>query len=336
MRFLRSSFLTTVKPTMLNVIRLAACCLIRYCFERMSVQKTISLGPGATIAVVAPAGPAPKERVEKGVVRLHSMGFETRIYGYSEGPRHYLAGSDAERARVFMEAYLDTANDAVWCLRGGFGSARTLDHLDFDRLSGHIKPVIGFSDISALLLTLTSRLRQVSFHGPVVTQMGDLAVSLCEQVLAVLDGSSTQLAFMDERKIYQPGSADGPLMGGNLSILCSLLGTNYFPDLKGSILFIEDVGEPLYRLDRMLNQLRQSGVLSGVAGVALGDFGLQSPKDKNQAASLWNELSSWIDGPVISGLPCGHFEHNLCIPLGIEARLDSQADHLLFLETVVQ
>jgi muramoyltetrapeptide carboxypeptidase len=302
----------------------------------MSLRKPKALQRGDTIGVVAPASGAESQRVEKGMARLQSSGFEPRLFPYQEGPRHYLAGSDVQRAQAFMSAYLDPTVDAVWCLRGGFGCARILDHLDFTALLAIAKPVIGFSDVTALLLTLTARLKQVTFHAPVVTQMGDLPAQICEQVTATLSGAARRVKLTAQKKIYRGGKAQGTLMGGNLATLCSLIGTPYCPDLNGAILFLEDVGEPPYRLDRMMNQLHQSGLLKGIKGLVLGDFGLSTERDRNAAQNLWQEVASRIEGPVIEGLPCGHFGSNLCIPIGVRAELDSQADHLRFLEAVVE
>lgn len=237
----------------------------------------------------------------------------------------YLAGGDSERAAALNEAFQDPEVRAIFCARGGYGSARLLPLLRDDLVAADPKVVFGFSDITGLLAGLFRRCGLVAFHGPVAaTFSGDraerrrLGELLFSDRVPVLGGGRT----------LQPGKAEGPVVGGNLSVLCGLLGTPFFPETEGCILFLEEVNEPLYKIDRMLTQLRLGGILDRVVGVALGNLTGCGPA--GDVEDLVRERLNRPHIPLAAGLPAGHGPVNLPFPLGLPAVLDGERREIRF------
>ncbi len=306
------------------------------------------------MALVAPAGPVDEATIERATRRCRQLGLEP-VPGQSIRARKgYLAGTDAERAADLGRALTGPAA-AVWALRGGYGNLRTLDRVDLSPLRERPKPFIGFSDNTVVHLALY-REGVVSFHGPhaghsyfpPTTEAVFRAVVMGTEPAGVLE-----LPPGEEPVPVVGGAAEGPLVGGNLSLLAATCGTRYQPDTRGAILFIEDVAEPLYRIDRMLSQLRLAGLFDDVAGVAFGAFshlsGLErdavepvQPEPADGAgeraaataslSNLFGELLEPLGVPVALGLPFGHGRENWTLPLGVPARLDADAGTLELLE----
>ncbi len=287
------------------------------------------LPAGGTIAIVAPAGGVPSPDWMNEAIRYFAgRGHEARLVpGFGRSDR-YLADGDAERAAALVTAFADPSIAAVLALRGGYGSARILDRLDWPRMAATPKPLLGFSDITALNLALLRRTGMVSFTGL------NCVPDLKDGVLPALNERTLWLALRGEElrfgglEVQRPGHASGPLIGGCLSILTSLLGTDYLPDLTGAILFIEDVNEEPYRVDRMVNQLRLAGVFRRVAGVALGSFVHCEPKNPEDGPvdRVLEEVAGMVDGPVVSGLPYGHTPERCVLPVGAHAELTAPDD----------
>jgi muramoyltetrapeptide carboxypeptidase len=204
-----------------------------------------------------------------------------------------------------------------------------------DVLASVVKPVIGFSDVTVLLLAM-HKMGCVGLHGPVVTQLPNLDAQSLEHLKAMLQGTATRIPLLETRTLLKEGTATGPLVGGNLSIIASLIGTPWQPVLAGCILFFEDVGEPTYRLDRALTQLRMSGALDGVRGAVIGDFTDMAQGDQRALDDLLKEFASWVDGPVVRGLPCGHGDRNVVLPVGATVCLDTGRDHLALSEPALR
>ncbi|MBI5062534.1 MAG: LD-carboxypeptidase [Desulfatitalea sp.] len=296
----------------------------------MSPLKPAALQPGATIGIVAPASPFQRDELEQGLGALRNMGFGIRLAEGLFDVRGFLAGEDHRRAAQLIAMFRDPAVDAVICARGGYGCLRILPLLDFDLIRAHAKPFVGFSDITALHHAFFMKTGMVTFHGPVVCTLGkdaDLSRSALRQALC---GQLPQALAVNLRSIL-PGMAEGRLAGGNLTTLCHLLGTPFAPLFDGCILFIEDRGEALYRIDRMLTQMKLSGCFDGLAGIILGSF-----KDCGAEADICNlvtQLFEERDIPIMAGLPAGHAESNLTLPLGINVRLDADKGELILLES---
>jgi muramoyltetrapeptide carboxypeptidase len=290
-----------------------------------------ALRPGARVAVVAPAGPFDRESFEVGLGVLAER-YEPVLDAGLFARTRYLAGDDGRRLAELDAALADESIAAVFAARGGYGSLRLLSKL---RVAGLIpKPVVGFSDITALHLALQAA-GWVSVHGPVVTQLGTQPREVVERLFGLLESPTAPAAPLTGVGLV-PGTAEGPLLGGNLSLLTRLLGTPYLPPLDGAILLIEDVGERPYRLDRMWAHLRLAGVFDRVHGLALGSFtDCEEPGEDYTSAEVLTTLAAEVGLPCLAGLPIGHGAVNAPVPLGVRVHLDAGAGRLAFLEAAV-
>jgi muramoyltetrapeptide carboxypeptidase len=299
-----------------------------------------AIQPGARVALVAPAGPADEQKVRTAIDRCRRLGL-IPVPGASVTARWgYLAGTDAQRAGD-LQAAVDGPFDAIWAVRGGYGTLRTLQQVDLTPLRDRPRPFIGFSDNTAIHLALL-RMGLVSFHGPHAgfEHFPEETEAAFRQV--VMDGAApVRLPVPADAApvTLVPGVAEGVLMGGNLAILAAVCGTPFQPDTRGAILFFEDVGEALYRVDRMLIQLRLAGLLDSLAGVAIGEFtemgdpvvGTGDATEPTLQDVLAEALAP-LGIPVVMGLPFGHGRQNWTLPLGTRARLDATAGTLEILE----
>ena len=282
-----------------------------------------TLTPGATIAVISPASPLPQDNESNIAAHLEAKGFHVRLGHHARKQERYLAGSDAERAEDLMTAFLDPTIDAILAARGGYGSPRILDKLDYRAIATHKKPFIGFSDISALQLALLTRAELISYSA--VNLYPDLQNDSKQNnanLWAFLEGRTVSFSDLTNQ---QAGTCEGRIIGGCLSMLVSLMGTPYCPNFSGSILVLEDVKEEPYRIDRMLTQLRLAGIFSQIAGMVLGQFTdctAKNPAD-GSVKEVLKELPQWINGPVAAGFNYGHVPHRSAIALGGTARLES-------------
>lgn len=314
--------------------------------------KPHALLPGDTIRLVAPSSP-PKDRasLEMAIMAIKTRGYRVKYSDSIFGRSGYLAGSDEERARDFEAAFADDKAQAVLCVRGGYGATRILNHIDW-RTVRQPKVFMGFSDITALNCALWKKCGFPSFSGPVLTSdLSDenLDAHSWDHALSLLSGERRKGKLLTEPfnlshpTAIVPGESHGRLIGGNLSILCSLLGTPWFPNVSNAILFLEDVGEPPYKVDRYLTQLRDAGILKQVAGIVLGDFGYSEMlrnRDEKQGmqtmeAVLQDRLSD-LGVPVLANLPFGHIKPKITIPFGVLVILDANQRNLLLQESGVE
>lgn len=271
---------------------------------------------------------------------LRHWGFQPVPMPHLHDVRGHLAGDDAARAADLDSAFRDPALRAVWAARGGYGSSRLLDRLDWEALRRDPKVLVGFSDATALLVAAWRRLRLVTFHGPFVGQLGDLAGDRprASRLHRLLTDPSAIVTLAEEpasATTVAGGSAEGRLVGGNLALLCSLVGTADQPDTDGAVLLLEDVHEAPYRLDRMLVQLRRAGLLDGVVGIAVAALrGCAPPANRPSASAeeVIAELLGDLGVPVLHGLELGHTDGQLAVPLGVRVRLDASAGRLTLLE----
>ncbi len=287
-----------------------------------------ALRAGDPVAVVAPASSFDRASFEAG---LEIIGRRYQVH-YDPGvlTRHrYLAGTDARRLGEIYRALADLGSRAVFCARGGYGIMRLLPGLEGVPLAE--KPVIGFSDVTALH-QLLQRERLVSVHGPVITQLGRLDYATHARLFELLE-SDAPIAALTGTETYVGGVAEGPLLGGNLSVLTRLLGTPFLTPLEGAILLLEDVGERPYRLDRMWTHLALAGAFRQVRGIVLGAFtGCEEKEADYSSADVLRELATATGLPCAAGFPIGHGEHNQPVPLGVRVRLDAGERSLTFLE----
>jgi len=284
------------------------------------------LSPGARIGVFAPSGRFDPERLEKGIELVESWGFEVVRSPGLHAAHRYLAGTDQERLEGATWALTDPGLDACWMARGGYGLTRLLDRIPWEEVVP--RPVIGFSDGTALLTALHGARGLPSIHGPVLHSVADGTDEASQAHLkALLMGDPVQGLngeILLEGHAHQ-ASASGPLVGGNLCMLTALCGTRWQLNAKGCILLLEDVAEPPYRVDRMLQHLHMSGVFEGVEGVAIGDLmGCSPPSDADwSVADLLRDQLSPLGIPVLTGLGVGHGDTNLAFVHGALTRLHS-------------
>jgi muramoyltetrapeptide carboxypeptidase len=287
------------------------------------------LREGDTVALISPAGPlANDEDFVRAERVISSLGLVPRIGRYARRKRGYLAGSDEERAADFNDAARDPHVRAIFALRGGYGTMRILDAIDYDALASDPKVVLGYSDLTALLNAITQRTGLVTFHGPVaaLSQFTGNEISWLRR--AVMQPHPLGELEAPGASVLVPGSARGRIAGGNLSLITALIGTPYEIDTSGVLLVIEEVDEAPYRIDRMLTQLKLSGGLERVAGVLIGRCANCEVKEDHPyaamplAETLRDRLGD-LGIPIVTQLPVGHDGEQWTLPIGIEARIDN-------------
>ncbi|WP_175463430.1 LD-carboxypeptidase [Selenomonas sp. KH1T6] len=295
-----------------------------------------ALEPGDTIGVIAPATSSGTDDFGNAIKYLESLGYKVKLAPSCQANYGYLAGPDVMRAADVNNFFRDDEVDAILCLRGGYGSARILDKLDYEAIRQHPKLFIGYSDITAMHVALNQNSHLATLHGPMLTSFRKKASDTDytrENFARALSGKlyPDDIPLPKDIKLQaiQSGSAEGQIIGGNLSILVSLIGTPYELKGVGAILFIEDVGEETYKIDRMLQQLWQSGLLLRVSGVVVGDF-VGAEDDYEEGDFHLDEVLSYyakLSGkPWLKGVPVGHGKNNLCLPFGSRAVMQSNDD----------
>ncbi|HEY8371815.1 MAG TPA: LD-carboxypeptidase [Pseudonocardiaceae bacterium] len=288
-----------------------------------------ALRPGDRVRLVSPAGPPDPAAVRRGVELLRGWGLEVELAPHALGRHGYYAAPDTDRLADLNAALADPDVRAVICTRGGYGVQRIVDGLDVEAVRRDPKPVVGFSDITALQLALWRAAGLVTVHGPMAAWNDDrTGPDSAESLRAALMTDRPAVLVRDPAEpgaaVEVPGRAEGRLLGGNLSLLHASLGTPDLPDLRGAILFLEEVNEEPYRIDRMLTNLRRAGALDGIAGVALGQFTdcTDTPGTQVLEEVLADRLGD-LGVPVLAGLPAGHGSGQLTIALGVPAVLDT-------------
>ncbi|AKU52355.1 LD-carboxypeptidase [Xanthomonas arboricola] len=309
-----------------------------------------ALKAGDKVAIVAPSSPS--SDVEKAAEWLRAHGFSVEIMPSAmeklAPPFDYLAGTDSARVDDIHYAFLSNEIKAVWCLRGGFGATRLLDKLDYALIGANPKPFIGYSDITALHIALQQHAGMVTFHGPMLVSdlVPEKLPPTASLILDLLSGRLSSGAWIPSPPMYPAatlvdGTAQGRLVGGNLSLLCSTLGTPYEVDSTDAILFLEDTEIALPRLDRLLTQLRLAGKLRSIRGLLLGRFVIagETPAatPSSMANALFNEFFLPLKIPVMVNWSSGHVDPNLALPLGATVSLDTaQGAIRLLSQAVVQ
>lgn len=298
------------------------------------------------IGIVAPASPvADPSRIDRGVSYLERLGYDV-IVGANVLKKHgYLAGTDEERAADLHAMFGDRRVRMIMCARGGYGTPRLLRLLDYRLVTRDPKILVGFSDITALQLAFWQKCGLVSFHAPMLaTDMAGPMDPFTEEMFWIMVTSSEKvgsIAFPEpmETRAVRPGSFSGRLLGGNLSILVSLLGTPYQPSFDNAALFLEEVAEEPYRVDRMLMHLQNAGALAKCHGVLIGQCTDCVPRDPSRPSlsldEVIKEFALALKKPVISNVPFGHVEQKITLPLGVKARVDVERRAMELLEAAV-
>ncbi|MEW6262059.1 MAG: LD-carboxypeptidase [Thermodesulfobacteriota bacterium] len=298
--------------------------------RKLRLIRPPALAEGDLIGLAAPAGPFPLDRFEAGRARIETLGFKTFSPRQVFERQDYLAGSDRNRIRTFTALAGNKRVSAIMAIRGGYGSLRLLDRLDLGMIQERPKIIIGFSDLTALLLHLYRTVGLVTFHGPMAASLAEADEDTAGHLRRLITGQRVFPLPLEAAGIIKPGRAEGYLLGGNLTMIVHLLAAGRLPDLKDAILFLEDTGEAPYRLDRMLTTLRLAGILDRLRGLIFGRFedcGTQEEIDRVLRLALVK-----FAGPVVTGFPLGHGRRNLALPLGPLAVLDTRAGLLDLLE----
>jgi muramoyltetrapeptide carboxypeptidase len=320
----------------------------------LPLLKPKALKPGDTIAVISPAAPTPHKTVQaqtasarppeqdpflQGVALLEAAGFRVKLMPNVRNKRLYLAGTDQERLQDLHAAFEAPSVKGILCARGGYGCMRLLPHLNFELIRQNPKVFIGFSDITALLLPFYQQCGLVGFYGPMLTSNLIHNEPYSQEELLKLVGSRVDFPYTvknrDAYHPYQAGVAEGPLIGGNLSLLSALCGTPFQPNTQGHILFIEDWKEKYYSLDRQFQQLKLAGLFDGIAGLLLCDFSDIEAEPEQTLPEFLKELTSFLSVPVGYGFSVGHGEQTATLPIGIHARFDATQGSLTLLENPV-
>ena len=312
--------------------------------------KPSRLRAGMTIGLVTPASNVPEnEELYAAMDLVTSLGFEAKPSPNLFSRTQYLAGTDAQRASDLNAMFGDPEVDGIFCVRGGYGSGRLLPYLDFDTIAANPKVLMGYSDITALLNSINLLTGLMTFHGPIAgTNFSEYTLEQYRRVL-VNPSAETRIGeappFETSPGVVErtnrltpivPGSAEGRLLGGNLSLMVTLMGTPYEPVFDDAILFLEDVSEPPYSVDRMLTHLWLTGKLERVAGVVLGKF-TDDDYDSNTFSmeEVLRDRFEPLGIPTLRGVMIGHVDDQTVVPVGARARLDVAAGTLTLLETAV-
>jgi len=321
--------------------------------EAAAVLKPKRLAPGDTVVLVAPAN-ATFNTMDLTIAKesLEALGFKVRAGAHLLDRHGYLAGDDRARADDVNKAFADASVAAVHAIRGGWGSARLLPYLDFDTIRRNPKVLIGYSDVTALLLSAYGRAGLVTFHGPIGMGRWD-SYSLEYYKRVLFNGErvtySNKHDLSERNALIQvdyrtqtiaPGTARGRLVGGNLTVMTAILGSPYLPDWENTILFTEDTHEDYYRIDRMLTQLKLAGVLGKIKGFVFGGCAECGPGDGNYGALTLEEIFADhikpLGVPAWSGAMIGHGQPQWTLPLGVEAEIDATAGTITLLESPVR
>lgn len=294
--------------------------------------KPARLKIGDTIGVPSPASPVNSKKLKKGILKLNKLGYKVFLDKNVLAKRGFLAGPDKIRANAINGMFGNKKIDAILCARGGYGTFRLLDLLDYNKIKKNPKILVGFSDITALHLAINKKCNLVTFHGPMVA--GDFsklstynktyflkAVSQTNPIGKIQNSKRT-----GNWKVIAPGKASGKILGGNLTLICRLMGTDYQPDFKDKILFLEDINSEPYQIDSLLAQLQLVGILDRVKGVVIGEFFNFGPRKKDSFGSsllVFEDYFKHKPYPVIYPVSCGHGKDKITIPLGVRATIDT-------------
>jgi muramoyltetrapeptide carboxypeptidase len=282
-----------------------------------------ALRSGARVALVSPSGPITHpDDLQRASDNARANEWEPVLAEHAGASSGYLAGSDAERLSDLNAAIHDNSIDAIWCVRGGYGAMRLLDKVDYAALRRTPKPIIGFSDITALHCAIQRCCGLLTFHGP--TARGVLSEFSRDSLRRAVIEHVDSCGIAGQAREIRAGRAAGRLVGGNLALIASLVGTPFAADLTDSILVLEDVNEPLYKVDRMLQQLLLAGAFAACKAIVFGDC--SSGEENESSEGLDQLLASFAERlriPCLAGMPFGHIPDQWTIPLGAQATLDT-------------
>ncbi len=293
---------------------------------------------GETLSLVAPSGAASSpERVAASIAALEALGYKVKASPHCADRKGYLAGEDSIRAAELVAAFEDPDTAGVVCLKGGYGTPRILDRLDYGIFARHPKFFMGYSDITGLHLAFAKETGLVTFHGPMPSS--DMVPEINLDTKAAFESALSGRLLLQAVELVDPAAGrlvEGSLTGGNLSLIAAIMGTPWEIDTRDKIIFLEDIDEAPYRIDRMLTQLRLAGKFDACAGVVLGAFTRCEAGEGKPTLSIGEIVREIVAGhgkPVLAGLPAGHCSPTLTLPMGVRYRLDPDARTLEMVES---
>ncbi|MDH3651984.1 MAG: LD-carboxypeptidase [Saprospiraceae bacterium] len=312
---------------------------------KQTLIKPPALKMGDRVGLIAPGSPFGDKQIIRAQEHARSLGLEPVFGAHIRAAKGYLAGTDQERLQDLHEMFFDPEIKAVWCIRGGYGCTRLLPLIDYERIRSNPKPLIGYSDITALHIALHKHAGLLTFHGPVASS-DPSSYTLAYLRKALFSGQPYVIEMAEENaqlsanrqefrwKVWKSGTARGQLIGGNLSLLAALSGSPYAASFAGKIVYIEDIGEKPYRIDRLITQLKQSSDLEQAAAILFGVFNDCEAKPGERSLTLQETLEDHFSAysqPVAYGFSFGHIDHQFTLPVGIEAEvnLDTRTIHIL-------
>lgn len=318
--------------------------------ERKPLLRARRLAPGDTVALVSPSGAVyPREPYEVAIETLQALGFKVREAPHLRSRRGPFAGTDAERADDINAMFADPGVQGLLAMTGGSGGARILARIDYETVRRNPKFLGGFSDLTALINAVNARTGLVTFHSPMgVSEWNEFSVRCWRG--AVMDAQALLLSnprdtsddlvpHAGRTSTIRGGRAHGPLVGGNLTVFAALAGSGYWPSLDGAVLFLEDLNEYLYRIDRMLATLKLAGALDRLAGVVLGAFTNCTPGDGNYGSltldEIFDDYFAPLGIPVYAGASFGHIKRKFTLPVGLEVEVDADAGTIRYLQPAV-
>lgn len=284
------------------------------------MKNFIPIKPGGKLGICAPSSRFDTVKFDQGIEQLNSMGFTVELSKNIYGIKRYLAGDDRQRANLVNQFFSDPQIDGIICARGGFGALRILEYLDWDSIENNPKPLIGFSDITAILLSIIDRAKIPVIHGPTVISLATANQETLDSFFQILTNPFGSIQMSCE-KMLKPGKSHGQFKGGNISTISHLLGTPFAPDFNQSILFLEEINEPAYKIDRMLTQMKMAGLFDHIKGVVTGSF--ERCENAYYIDEILVEIFEDCSVPVLTGLAGGHGSVNLSLLMGMNVTIDA-------------
>lgn len=322
--------MTTRRSFLKTASGLAVAAATRPAFANTEITKKNApnvLREGATIGLVSPATTVSYEAIEWAKENVLKLGFNYKLGRNAHRQYGYFAGTDEQRAADINAMFADKNVDAIWCLKGGWGCARILDLLDFDLIRANPKIIIGYSDITSLLNAINSQTNMMTFHGPnAIYGESEYSEKYLFDILMNRENTVIYNHEDAEVKTITGGKAKGALVGGNLTVITSIIGSPYLPSFKNKILFLEDVSEPAYKVDRMMTQLTISGLLSQVKGVVFGTCSkCVGSEEAFTVEQIIHQHLKPLNVPAFSGASIGHILHKMTLPIGGQVIIDADS-----------
>jgi muramoyltetrapeptide carboxypeptidase len=306
------------------------------------IIKPKRLKKGDTVSIISPASPISREKLERGISYLENLGYNVKLGRHIYAKKGYLSGIDEKRVSDLHELFCDNDVKAIFCSRGGYGSIRILDLVDYELIRRNPKIFIGFSDITALEVSIFTKTGLLTFYGPMIApdSNNEMDFSAFDFLFKIITSQSSFYKInISNQNVVKKGRSKGILIGGCLSVFSSLLGTEYIPNLENAIIFFEDIDEEPYRIDKYLNQLRLCGLFDNASGFVFGKFVNCESRQKNYKGptvdEVINDIISNLKVPVIKNFDFGHIKGKLTIPMGIKATIDTDKLYISFDENAV-